>query len=197
MRCAWVPAGCSGGWPTRLSGTLPLFLLVGLVAGAGAGVLGARAELRRYQEPDVPMYHGCGLVSMHRSKADCSATDGTFLMLTDFPVLYVDVIVRRTIVVVHGLGRRRFGRGRVAVASPWPASGVVLGLAGATVNHRFFQVSTARYSKAEGHLQTAGRTRAALPPASGRSPSLPSRCFFSSARWASGWSAALSPSSCC
>ncbi len=30
-------------------GTLPLFLLVGLLAGAGAGVLGARAELRRYR----------------------------------------------------------------------------------------------------------------------------------------------------
>jgi hypothetical protein len=30
---------------------------------------------------------------------------------------------------------------------------VVLGLAGATVNHRLFQVSTVRYSSAEGHLE--------------------------------------------
>ena len=30
-------------------GTLPVFLLVGLLAGAGAAVLGARAELRRYK----------------------------------------------------------------------------------------------------------------------------------------------------
>jgi hypothetical protein len=30
-------------------GTLPVFLLVGLLAGAAAAVLGARAELRRYK----------------------------------------------------------------------------------------------------------------------------------------------------
>jgi hypothetical protein len=30
-------------------GTLPLFLLVGLAVGAGAAVLGAKAELRRYK----------------------------------------------------------------------------------------------------------------------------------------------------
>jgi F0F1-type ATP synthase assembly protein I len=30
-------------------GTLPLFLMTGLVAGAVAAVLGARAELRRYR----------------------------------------------------------------------------------------------------------------------------------------------------
>jgi F0F1-type ATP synthase assembly protein I len=41
--------GLALGWlADRELGTLPLFLLIGLVAGAAAGVLGTRAELRRY-----------------------------------------------------------------------------------------------------------------------------------------------------
>jgi ATP synthase protein I len=36
----------------RAIGTLPIFLLLGLVAGAGLGVLGTRAELRRYGRQD-------------------------------------------------------------------------------------------------------------------------------------------------
>jgi hypothetical protein len=43
-------AGGALGWFVDSAlGTMPLFLLVGLVAGAGAGALGARAELRRYK----------------------------------------------------------------------------------------------------------------------------------------------------
>jgi F0F1-type ATP synthase assembly protein I len=43
-------AGGALGWFADAAlGTLPLFLLTGLVVGAGAGVLGARAELRRYR----------------------------------------------------------------------------------------------------------------------------------------------------
>ncbi|MGP8206798.1 MAG: hypothetical protein ACLQVK_12245 [Acidimicrobiales bacterium] len=41
--------GVLGWFVDSALGTLPLFLLIGLVAGAGAGVLGARAELRRYK----------------------------------------------------------------------------------------------------------------------------------------------------
>ncbi len=45
-----LAAGGVLGWLADSAlGTLPLFLLVGLVAGAGAAVLGARAELRRYK----------------------------------------------------------------------------------------------------------------------------------------------------
>ncbi len=73
-------------------------------------------------------------------------------MLTDFPVLYVDVIVRRTIVACAALGVVALGAG-VALSQPLAGAGVVLGLVGATVNHRFFQLSTARYSNAEGRLQ--------------------------------------------
>ncbi|HXR21110.1 MAG TPA: AtpZ/AtpI family protein [Acidimicrobiales bacterium] len=41
--------GCILGWlADRALGTLPLFLFVGLVGGAAVGVLGTRAELRRY-----------------------------------------------------------------------------------------------------------------------------------------------------
>ena len=41
--------GCVLGWlADRALGTLPLFLFVGLVGGAAVGVLGTRAELRRY-----------------------------------------------------------------------------------------------------------------------------------------------------
>jgi F0F1-type ATP synthase assembly protein I len=40
--------GALGWLADRSFGTLPLFLLVGLLAGAAVGVLGTRAELRRY-----------------------------------------------------------------------------------------------------------------------------------------------------
>jgi hypothetical protein len=73
-------------------------------------------------------------------------------MLTDFPVLYVDVIVRRTIVACGVLAVVALVAA-VVLDQPLAGVGVVLGLAGATVNHRFFQISTARYSNAEGHLQ--------------------------------------------
>jgi hypothetical protein len=72
-------------------------------------------------------------------------------MLADFPVLYVDVIVRRTIVSCVALAVAAlvasFGLGQ-----PLAGVGVVLGLAAATVNHRVFQLSTARYSKPDGHM---------------------------------------------
>jgi hypothetical protein len=73
-------------------------------------------------------------------------------MLADFPVLYVDAIVRRTLASAIALGVAA-----VAISSflgqYLAGLGVVLGLAGATLNHRLFQLSTARYSDAEGHLQ--------------------------------------------
>jgi hypothetical protein len=72
-------------------------------------------------------------------------------MFTDFPVLYVDVIVRRTIVACVALAVVALAAG-VLLDQPLAGVGVVLGLAGATVNHRFFQISTARYSNADGHL---------------------------------------------
>lgn len=41
--------GCMLGWlADRALGTLPLFLFGGLLGGAALGVLGTRAELRRY-----------------------------------------------------------------------------------------------------------------------------------------------------
>jgi uncharacterized membrane protein len=41
--------GCALGWlADKALGTLPLFLFVGLVAGIALGILGTRAELRRY-----------------------------------------------------------------------------------------------------------------------------------------------------
>jgi len=73
-------------------------------------------------------------------------------MLPDFPVAYVDVIVKRTIgscvilAVVAFVVALLLGQYLAGV-------GVVLGLAGATVNHRLFQVSTAHYSNSEGHLR--------------------------------------------
>jgi F0F1-type ATP synthase assembly protein I len=40
------------GWlADRALGTLPLLLLLGLLSGAALGVLGTRAELRRYRRP--------------------------------------------------------------------------------------------------------------------------------------------------
>ena len=45
-------AGAALGWLLDSAvGTLPLFLMLGLLVGAGLGVLGTRAELRRYRRP--------------------------------------------------------------------------------------------------------------------------------------------------
>jgi hypothetical protein len=72
-------------------------------------------------------------------------------MLADFPVLYVDLIVRRTIVSCVALAILALGIG-FAVGQPLAGVGALLGLAAATVNHRVFQVSTVRYSKDDGHM---------------------------------------------
>jgi hypothetical protein len=72
-------------------------------------------------------------------------------MLADFPVLYVDIIVRRTIVTCVALAVVAVAA-TVLLGQPLAGVGVVLGLAGATANHRLFQVSTARYSHEDGHL---------------------------------------------
>lgn len=48
--CLLLGAGL--GWlADHEAGTLPLFMLTGLVAGVGLGVVGTRAELRRYRRP--------------------------------------------------------------------------------------------------------------------------------------------------
>jgi len=72
-------------------------------------------------------------------------------MLADFPVLYVDVIVRRTIVSCIALAAVALVVG-FAVGQPLAGIGALLGLAAATANHRVFQVSTVRYSKDDGHM---------------------------------------------
>jgi dipeptide/tripeptide permease len=72
-------------------------------------------------------------------------------MLADFPVLYVDVIVRRTIVSCIALAVLALVVG-FAVGQPLAGMGALLGLAAATANHRVFQVSTVRYSKDDGHM---------------------------------------------
>jgi hypothetical protein len=72
-------------------------------------------------------------------------------MLADFPVLYVDVIVRRTIVSCIALAVLALVVG-FAVGQPLAGIGALLGLAAATANHRVFQLSTVRYSKADGHM---------------------------------------------
>ncbi len=72
-------------------------------------------------------------------------------MLADFPVLYVDLIVRRTIVSCIALAVIAVVVG-FAVGQPLAGAGALLGLAAATVNHRIFQVSTVRYSKDDGHM---------------------------------------------
>src|SRR5271155_4451244 len=72
-------------------------------------------------------------------------------MLADFPVLYVDVIVRRTIVSCIALAVLALGVG-FGVGQPLEGIGAFLGLAAATANHRVFQVSTVRYSKDDGHM---------------------------------------------
>ncbi|HTV11774.1 MAG TPA: ATP synthase subunit I [Acidimicrobiales bacterium] len=73
-------------------------------------------------------------------------------MLTDFPVSYVDLIVRRTIgscivLAIAAVALTLF------LGQYLAGVGVVAGLAGATFNHRLFQLSTVRYSSTEGHLQ--------------------------------------------
>jgi hypothetical protein len=73
-------------------------------------------------------------------------------MLADFPVLYVDVIVRRTIASCILLAVVALAAG-LALGQLLAGVGVVFGLAGATVNQRLFQVSTAHYSDGEGHLR--------------------------------------------
>lgn len=72
-------------------------------------------------------------------------------MLADFPVLYVDLIVRRTIVSCIALAVVTLAIGFV-VNQPLAGVGALLGLAAATLNHRVFQVSTVRYSKDDGHM---------------------------------------------
>jgi F0F1-type ATP synthase assembly protein I len=43
-----ILGGALGWLADRALGTLPLFMLIGLLAGAGLGVIATRAELRRY-----------------------------------------------------------------------------------------------------------------------------------------------------
>lgn len=83
----------------------------------------------------------------------CRAGNSSLLlMLADFPVLYVDAIVRRTLVSCAVLGVLALGVS-VLVGQPLAGAGVLLGLAAATANHRLFQLSTVRYSKADGHME--------------------------------------------
>ena len=87
-----------------------------------------------------------------RAKIDRRAVyGGSPLMLADFPVLYVDVIVRRTLGSCIVLGVVAV-LASIVLGQPLAGVGIVLGLAGATVNHRLFQVSTVRYSSTEGHM---------------------------------------------
>jgi hypothetical protein len=73
-------------------------------------------------------------------------------MFADFPVLYVDAIVKRTIASCVALGVVALAAG--FLLGQWLAgAGVVLGLGGATINHRLFQVSTVRHIDNEGHLE--------------------------------------------
>lgn len=73
-------------------------------------------------------------------------------MLADFPVLHVDLIVKRTIgscivlAIVAGVVS-------VLLGQPLAGLGALLGLAGAVVNHRLFQISTSRYSDGDGHIE--------------------------------------------
>lgn len=73
-------------------------------------------------------------------------------MLADFPVLYVDLIVRRTIVSCAVLGVLALLLA-ILLGQPLAGVGVLLGLAAATGNHRLFQLSTVRYSRADGHME--------------------------------------------
>ncbi len=73
-------------------------------------------------------------------------------MLADFPVLYVDAIVRRTLVSCLALAVVAVA-GALVLNQLLAGAGVVVGLGGATLNHRLFQVSTARHIDSEGHLE--------------------------------------------
>ena len=72
-------------------------------------------------------------------------------MLADFPVMYVDLIVRRTIVSSAAVGLVALAV-TVVLGQPLAGIGAVLGLAGAVANQRLFQVSTAKYTNEEGRL---------------------------------------------
>jgi len=51
MNAVCLLGGGAVGWLVdRAIGTLPLFLMIGLVAGAAVGALATRAELRRYKQ---------------------------------------------------------------------------------------------------------------------------------------------------
>ncbi len=73
-------------------------------------------------------------------------------MLTDFPVLQVDAVVRRTL-ITSALVALAAVAVTAVLGQPLAGVGVVLGLAGAVVNHRLFQVSTVRYTTTEGRLR--------------------------------------------
>jgi hypothetical protein len=73
-------------------------------------------------------------------------------MLADFPILYVDAIVRRTLVSCLALAVVAVA-GALVLNQLLVGAGVVVGLGGATLNHRLFQVSTARHIDSEGHLE--------------------------------------------
>lgn len=73
-------------------------------------------------------------------------------MLADFPILYVDAIVRRTLVSCLALAVVAVA-GALVLNQLLAGAGVVVGLVGATLNHRLFQVSTARHINSEGHLE--------------------------------------------
>lgn len=49
MNAMCLAVGLIGGWfADQAAGTLPLFLLLGLIVGVGAGVLVTRSELKRF-----------------------------------------------------------------------------------------------------------------------------------------------------
>ncbi|MGH9105942.1 MAG: hypothetical protein ACRDZX_08920 [Acidimicrobiales bacterium] len=73
-------------------------------------------------------------------------------MLPDFPVLYVDAIVRRTVASCIALAIVAIAV-TLFIGQYLAGAGIVLGLGGATLNHRLFQVSTAHYSSAGGGLR--------------------------------------------
>jgi hypothetical protein len=82
-------------------------------------------------------------------------------MLADFPVLQVDAVVRRTLGSCAVLAVVAFGL-TVAFGQVLAGAGVLVGLAGAVANHRLFQISTARYSTPEGHLERKPYTGSVL-----------------------------------
>jgi len=73
-------------------------------------------------------------------------------MLTDFPVLQTDAVVKRTL-WSSALSAVLALVVAVALGQPLAGVGVLVGLAAAIANHRLFQVSTARYTTSEGRIQ--------------------------------------------